>query len=265
MTPITLYGYGYVGKAVAQFLGQHYALQVIDPQYPVLTPLVDTDLAIICVPTAQREDGSADTSIVRNIVKAGRHHHYLIKSTVPPGTTDALGPHCTFSPEYIGEGSYAVPWWDGAIHPTDINLHPFHIFGGARRETSLWVDIWQRVAGWVPKYRQTDATTAELVKYAENMYMATKKVFCSELYQSAHAFGVDYHELRDLWTLDPRIGDSMTLVWPDRLAYDGKCLPKDTRALVAALAAVGHNAGLFRAVIERNDQFQAPDADSDHG
>jgi UDP-glucose 6-dehydrogenase len=47
----------------------------------------------------------------------------------------------------------------------------------------------------------------------------------------------------------------MTLVWPEKLAYDGKCLPKDTSALVAASTAAGHDPKLFRAVVEYNKEL----------
>ncbi len=263
---ITLYGFGYVGQALHEFLARRYVVHVVDPIRAgngdtrcYFAPPVDTDYAVVCVPTAQRDDGTCDTSIVEQVVRAGHHRHYLVKSTVPPGTCERLGPHVVFSPEYVGEGKYAVPFWLGVPHPTDMSVHTFHIFGGTPAETALWANIWQVVAGWVPVYRQTTARTAELAKYAENMFLAAKKVFCSELYLAAQAFGVDYHTLRDLWLLDVRIGPSMTLVWPDELAYGGKCLPKDTRALVAALAALGHDGGLFRSVIERNDQLTRQD------
>lgn len=270
---ITIYGYGYVGKAVARFLENHYALQTVDPNalsggtFCKAGPDPDystveweeTDFAIICAPTPEAADGSCDYSAVEAIVKEGRHRHYLVKSTIPPGTTERLGANVVFSPEYIGEGAYHVPWWKDYAHPTDMTKHTFHIFGGRGAETRLWVDIWQKVAGWVPAYSQTDSRTAELVKYAENMFLATKKVFCSELYAVAEALGVDYRQLRELWLLDKRIGPAMTLVFPEKMAYGGKCLPKDTRAIVKAAADYGHDAKLFRAVIDRNAEFAEQD------
>jgi UDPglucose 6-dehydrogenase len=194
---------------------------------------------------------------------AADHRDYLVKSSVPPGTIDRLQVKLErfqtlcFSPEYVGEGTYEVDWWNGTPHPTDMRKHTFHIFGGPSYATPTWVHIWQKVAGWVAVYHQTDAITAELTKYAENMFLATKKVFCTELYLTAQAMGVEYTKLRELWLLDSRIGASMTLVFPDKLAFGGKCLPKDTRALVKVASEAGHDAKLFRAVIARNDDFTA--------
>ena len=260
---IYVYGYGYVGQAVERFLKDVYDVCVIDPRLPLYsrplpTAYIDAP-AVICVPTPSKHDGSCDTSIVESIVEKRHHSRYLIKSTVAPGTTSKLntrfGGNICFSPEYIGEGSYEVPWWTGTPHPTDMKKHTFHIFGGAPFETAQWVDIWSRVAGWVASYHQTDSCTAELTKYAENMFLAMKKTFCTELYLTAKAFNVDYREMRELWLLDERIGASMTLVWPDKLAFGGKCLPKDSRALIAAAIAAGHDPKLFRAVADRNAEL----------
>lgn len=97
---ITIYGYGYVGKAVARFLENHYELQIVDPaKGPKCgadfhsaneTGFMPTDYAVICVPTPMDSNGSCDYSAVQSIVEAGRHAHYLVKSTVPPGTTERL-------------------------------------------------------------------------------------------------------------------------------------------------------------------------------
>lgn len=269
---ITVYGYGYVGKAVVRFLENHYDVQIVDPialsgaefQSANGTGFDPTEYAILCVPTPMAGDGSADVSAVESILRAGRHVHYLVKSTIPPGTTEALqaqltaafgGQTVTFSPEYIGEGAYHIPWWKDFAHPTDMTKHSFHIFGGMPCATRHWVDIWQKVAGWVPKYAQTDARTAELCKYAENMFLATKKTFCTELYKVAQAMGVDYRELRELWLLDARIGPAMTLIFADKLAFGGKCLPKDTQAIVNASVRYGYFPALFQAVIDRNKDF----------
>ena len=48
------------------------------------------DLAIICVPTPMSEDGSCDTSEVEGIIKWIKTPLILIKSTIPPGTTERL-------------------------------------------------------------------------------------------------------------------------------------------------------------------------------
>jgi UDPglucose 6-dehydrogenase len=255
-TLITIYGFGYVGQAVWRFLKDHYRVQVYDPSFPQEQIKADDPIlireradleaapyAVICVPTPMRKDGTCDTSIVEEVLRGSRHDYYLIKSTVVPGTTKRLiqstKKKIAFSPEYIGEGKYEIPFWRNLPHPTNMKLHQFHIFGGDRAITTKWVEVWQKVAGWSPTYAQTDSTTAELVKYMENSFLATKKIFCDEFYSIAEAVGVDYNELKELWLLDGRMGRSMTLIYPESRGFGGKCLPKDVNAIVKRAEEAG--------------------------
>lgn len=271
---ITIYGFGYVGKAIYHFLKDHYPLQVVDPIASDIPEKQITNVelekktgafektkyAVICVPTKMNDDGSCDTSIVEEILNRCDHEYYLIKSTVIPGTVQKLiaatGKKIAFSPEYIGEGKYEIPFWNDLPHPTNMKLHSFHIFGGDKEVTGEWIALWQKIAGWTSRFMQTDSTTAEMVKYAENTYLATKKIFCDELYEIAHAFGVDYNELKELWLLDGRIGRSMTMIFPDARGFGGKCLPKDVNAIVKASEAKGYSANLLKQVLTSNARFR---------
>src|SRR3989344_2328895 len=112
---ITLYGFGYVGKAVFNFLKGNFKLYVRDlnPEAgkAVESPhvfvareedLPKTKYAVVCVPTAMGKDGSCDTSAVESVIKNSHHEFYLIKSTIVPGTTERLvketGKNIAFSP-----------------------------------------------------------------------------------------------------------------------------------------------------------------------
>lgn len=266
---ITIYGFGYVGKGVHSFLKDHYKLQIFDPNVESPEVVNDvskvsaTDYAIICVPTPSTENLSCDTSVVEKVIKSTNHEYYLIKSTIAPGTTARLvketGKKISFSPEFLGEGGgnkYEIPFWKDYPHPTNMKLHQFHIFGGDKDSTKKWVEIWQKVAGWSPTYIQTDSTTAELVKYMENSFLATKKIFCDEFYNIAKTFNVDYNELKELWLLDGRMGRAMTLIYPDSRGFGGKCLPKDVNAIVNASEKSGYEPKLLKEVLALNKKFR---------
>lgn len=266
MKKLALYGYGYVGKAVYQFLKDHYEVVVFDPivpEYSDKSRLAKIKHAVICVPTPMSKDGSCDTSIVEGILKEGMHEFYLIKSTIVPGTTARLVKETkkkiAFSPEYIGEGKYEIPFWLDFPHPTNMKVHSFHIFGGDSKVTTEWVAIWQKIAGWTAKYMQTDSTTAELVKYMENSYAATKVTFCNEFYDIAESLGVDYNELKELWLLDGRIGRSWTMVFPDSRGFGGKCLPKDVNGIVKHSEKNGASPDLLKAVLKKNKTYRGND------
>src|SRR3989344_890998 len=269
---ITLYGFGYVGQAVFRFLKDHFSLAVYDPisanKHLVEHPhkfilrsehIMPTQFAIICVPTPTKPDGACDTGIVEQVVRESEHRYHLIKSTVSPGTTARLvketGKQIAFSPEFIGEGKYVIPHWKGYPHPTDMKLHEFHIFGGERTVVGEWVRVWQKVAGWASTYAQTDSTTAEVVKYAENAYLATQKIFFDQLYEIAKAHGSDYNEVRELLLVDRRGSPAHLLNYPANRGFGGKCLPKDVAGIVAHMEKLGYDAHFLKAVLASNEKF----------
>lgn len=263
---VAIIGYGYVGKAVHGFFKDHFNVLIYDIGQPDISASKEeinkkADLAVISVPTPMGKDGSADLSAIESTLAWLDTTLILIKSTIPPGTTAGLSKKhkrdIAFSPEYIGEGHYTVPFWKGYPDPLDMKKHDFMIIGGSKKITGRILSFFKTVLGAEPRYLQTDSTTAELVKYMENSFLATKVTFCNEFFDIAKTFGVDYNELRELWLLDGRIGRSHTVVHEDKRGFGGKCLPKDVNALVKAAQKAGKDAKLLKAVLSVNDQIRA--------
>lgn len=257
---------GYVGKAIRNVFGKHFGLALVDPAIKrdmgeQRQSANECDLAVICVPTPMKEGGEVDISIVEEAVVWIETPLILIKSTIPPGTVDFLkekyGKRIVFSPEYIGQGLYTVPWWKdkGYPHPTDISYHDFQIFGGDRTDTREVLEYFKRVLGPDCKYIQTDSTTAELCKYFENAWGATKVTFCNEFAKIAGAFGVDYDELRELWLLDGRVERMHTAVFKESRGFGGKCYPKDVNGIVKASESKGYIPKLLKTVLEVNNDL----------
>lgn len=132
---------------------------------------------------------------------------YVIKSTVSPGTTEQLriktGKRIIFSPEYYG----------GTQHCNNFRFD-FTILGGERKACIEVIQALQHVYDARHQFRITDSRTAELTKYMENSFLATKFPFASNSILSLLK-DVDYEELRELFVLDPRVNPSHTFV--DRL------------------------------------------------
>ncbi|MFC1756730.1 hypothetical protein ACFLZC_01035 [Patescibacteria group bacterium] len=262
---IKIYGSeGYVGKAVCDLLVSNYQLIKIDPSLSKTSQTKakksKSDLAIICVPTPQKKDGACDISIVEEVVKECNSPLILIKSTIPPGTTKKLKKkykeRICFSPEYIGEGNYFVPYWKDYPHPTKMKYHSFQIFGGDRKDTNQLINIFQPVMGPDCRYFQTDSTSAELVKYTENLWLGTKVTFCNEVYRIAKVLGVDYNDLREMFIADGRVGRMHTMVTEGNFGFGGKCLPKDINALAKVSKKAGYIPEFVKAVLENNDRFR---------
>jgi UDPglucose 6-dehydrogenase len=260
---IAIVGYGYVGQAVGEFFKSSFELVVHDPALKKgasKARVNECDLAIVCVPTPMKKDGSVDLSIIENVLGWLKTPLVVIKSTVPPGTTARLAEgyahgDVAFSPEFIGEGKYPVPYWQDIPHPTDMSYHSFHIFGGKASAANAAIEYWNRAAGPFARFITTDATAAELTKYMENAWIATKITFVNEFYDIANAFGVNFNELRELWLLDGRVGRSHTLVYEKKRGFDGKCIPKDTNGIVAAAKARGYTPSLLDQVLATNAVF----------
>ena len=212
------------------------------------------DLAVICVPTPSLPDEGCDTSIVESCVKWLRERdvpRILIKSTVEPGTTERLiqkyGDGIAFSPEFGGNSSYWTPF----SFDHDFKDAGWHIFGGRKETTSWLVDLWTEIAGPMKHYFQTDPTTAEMVKYAANCFYATKVAFVDELAQLCDDIGVDYTELREMWTQDPRISKMHTARFRKSPGFsESHCFNKDVPALISFAERFGGNLSTLRGALE---------------
>ncbi len=227
-TQVAIIGYGAVGRAMESIFP---SAVLYDPHLGLGTKeaVNACDIAFVCVPTPSLPGGQCDLREVEEVAAWVATPVVVIRSTVPPGTTDRLsqthGRPFVFQPEY---GPGETPG-----HPyADVRNIPFVILGGAHEATSRVAFLYQQAFSSELVIRKTDAKTAELTKYMENAFLAMKVAFCNEFFDLANEIGVDYHELRELWLLDQRIGRSHTWVHPDERGFGGRCLPKDLEALV---------------------------------
>jgi len=133
---------------------------------------------------------------------------------------------------------------------------PFLILGGQKQATAGVLDLLVSVLGPKKKYRQMEALEAELVKYMENTYFAVKVTFANEMKAICDQFGADYYTVRDGWALDPRVDEMHTLVFPNKRGYDGKCLPKDTKALIDASIKQGYVPTFLVEMDKSNEKFK---------
>jgi len=209
------------------------------------------DIAFVCVPTEKKKNDSCDTSIVEEVINAHTEHVHVfcIKSTVPPGTTNCLDKkyYCVaFSPEYFGATQHANSY-----------SYDFVIIGGKSTPRAWIARAYEEVSSGDLKIYQTDSTTAELVKYMENSWLAMKVSFCNEFARIADKYDVDYRELRELWLADPRINRSHTFVYRDKPYYESHCLSKDIPAIIKAVEEQGYTPGLLRAMEDYNNKRRA--------
>lgn len=252
---VGIVGVGYVGSGMKRLFSSAHEVVTYDPRLTGShqSDIQGAEITFICVPTPMAPDGAADFSLVEASVKWITSPVIVIKSTVPPGTTDMLGEHYQknlhFSPEYMGEGKQFVAPWKYP-DPHDARSHPFVIVGGDSADMVL--DLYATVMSNDAAYLATSNKAAELAKYMENSFLAMKVAFCYEFAAICAAYDVDFKTVRELWLHDPRMGRSHTMVLPNQKGFNGKCLPKDISAIVEAATENGFTPDLLRAVRDIN-------------
>jgi len=259
MNKIGLVGAGIVGNAFYE--GMRHAFDVVRydarPEFSDVGSLVELLQVVdgpifICVPTPMNPDGSASMAIVEDVVRniyGWGERIVVIKSTVPPGTTDRLnkmfGPTLSvvFNPEFLTE----------AKPVEDFKNQDRIIVGGDSEATQTVADIYSVAYPGVMQV-QCEATTAEMVKYVGNCFLATKISFANEISQICEKLGVEYDGVIKLAMLDKRLGQSHWKVpGPDgHYGFGLTCFPKDINALIAVAIELGVDPKILRAAWEKN-------------
>jgi UDPglucose 6-dehydrogenase len=212
------------------------------------------DVVILCLPTPQGDDGSADLSYVeqvaRDIAATLKTGAVVVnKSTVPVGTAARVAEiigrkdvSIVSNPEFLRQGT--------AVHDF---LHPSRVVIGGDEGAAIETvtDLYVGVDAPILKMK---TASAEALKYAANAFLATKLTFINAMADICEAVGADIFDVASGIGLDPRIGKDMLSAGP---GWGGSCFPKDTRALVSIAAEGGYDFALLRGVIETNNQHYA--------
>lgn len=248
---IGIVGKGHVGSAM---LGLFKAAVVYDEPKKIgnKKAINDCDIVFICVPTPMNEDSSCNTTIIDEVISWLSVSTIVIRSTVPVGYTDRVcietNKNIVFQPEYYGET---------VAHPfSDLTSRNWITIGGNKNIANEVIKAYQTVYNSDLHIRLVDAKVAELAKYMENAYLATKVTFCNEFYDIAQKFDVDYNELRETWLEDPRIGRSHTFVYSNNRGYGGACLPKDINSIIFQADELKVDCTLLKAVEEKNKKYK---------
>ncbi len=227
-------GNGFVGEAISFAFSSVSDLYIYDKD-PLkslddLQSVHNCDFVFICVPTPMFEDGSQDISYVESTFEnATSKPIYILKSTVLPGTTEDLSEKYSnfkiiFSPEFLTERNAKL----------DMLTQSRIILGGELSLTEKAKSLFnQRFK--IKNIIQTDSKTAELIKYMNNTFLATKVSIMNEFKLLCDKIGANWEDASKGFVSDGRIGDSHLNVpgHDGKLGYGGTCFPKDVNALLS--------------------------------
>lgn len=243
---IGIIGVGWVGSQLKRYFeelkgyttGKDLFLYDIDPKKCV-GDINNADIIFVAVPTPQSiKDGSCDTSIVEQAVaKIGGEKIVVIKSTVPPGTTDGLQARYPqlqflFNPEFLSE---STAWYDMVRPDRQIVGFTEKSIGAASAVLALLPQAPFMSPWGTDTYHRTriTATEAEIIKYAGNVYFAQKVNWANALAKITEKLGGDYESVRSGMSADHRIGNShLDVTHGNYRGFGGYCFPKDTSAFM---------------------------------
>lgn len=247
---VGIVGYGHVGKH-QQSLFTNAVIYDKFQNIGCKTEINECDCVFICVPTPANIDGSCDTSAVEEVIGWVNSPLIIIRSTVSIGFTDIMsekyGKQIVFQPEYYGET---------VDHPFAKNFNSkWLVLGGSQHCIDLAIEVYQQTLNASVDIYQLPAKEAEFVKYMENAFLATKVIFCNEMYDLAKKFDLSYNQIREAWTADPRIGKSHSFVYSRNRGFGGKCLPKDLSSLIHQANRLESDITLLESVLKKNKLY----------
>lgn len=223
--------------------------------------VMSTDVSFICVGTPSDDQGNIDLSIVRAACQslgsamAGkqRYHVVVVKSTVVPETTEtvvmplietASGMKAgidfgiVMNPEFLREGKAVYDF-----------MHPDKIVVGAIDQRCGDI-VSSLYTGLDCEIIRTDPKTAEMIKYANNSFLATKISFANEIGNICKQLGINTYHVMEAVGKDFRISPHFL---NSGAGFGGSCFPKDVKALIGKANELGYRPRLLETVIQVND------------
>ena len=209
-------------------------------------------IALVAAGTPTSAKGDVDMSQVHDALAWVRSREpkdlvLLMKSTVPPGSgmgflrkdLKGIGIDYIANPEFLREGRALRDW-----------KFPDRIVLGTDSRTGRAINAVRKMySGIEAPYLVTDITSAEMIKYANNAFLATRISFINEMASLCDAVGASIDAVSEGLALDARTGGRVYA----GIGYGGSCLPKDIRALKHIAHSAGLEPGLLRAVAAVND------------
>lgn len=220
----------------------------------------NSGVSFICVGTPSDSSGNIDLNIVKaasaslgdSLKKKNDYHVIVVKSTVVPETTEKvvlpiIEKHSekhigdfgiVMNPEFLREGKAVYDF-----------MHPDKIVVGSmdKRSEDIVASLYN---GLKCEVTRTNPRTAEMIKYANNAFLATKISFANEIGNICKELGIDTYEVMKAVGRDFRIGSHFLNAGA---GFGGSCFPKDVKALICKALEIGYEPLLLKSVIAVNE------------
>ena len=224
-----------------------------------LNRILETSITFLTVGTPSTHSGNIDLSQLKRVVtklskilqKKKSDHLIAIKSTVTPTTTEKIilpkfhklkKVGVVVNPEFLREGN--------AIRDL-LKPHLIVIGESSKKDGDTLQKYYKIFYNDHPEIVRTSLTTAEMIKYANNAFLATKISFINSIANICQKIpNVDVNKIAYAIGKDSRIGSQFLNAGP---GFGGSCLPKDLSAFIEFSNKFGKINSLFKAVKQVND------------
>jgi len=256
-------------KDLGRLLAKGVAAGLISATDDLAQAVVETDVTFVSVGTPTAADGGCDDRYIRaaarsigaGLARKGVFHVVVMRCSIPPGTTlGVMVPEIEaasglvagrdfgvcFNPEFLREG----------VAVADFHAPPKTVIGVTDAATA---DLMSRLYADVDTNPiVTSIEVAEMVKYVDNVWHATKVTFANEVGRLCKPLDVDSHEVMEIFVRDTKLNLSPYYLKPG-FAYGGSCLPKEVRAVTHIAGKLGVDLPLI-ASLDRSNATHIADA-----
>ena len=196
-----------------------------------LDEVFETDAIFLCLPTSLDDRGRLDTSTMTAYLTQLQMQSYrglvIIKSTLPLNylkTARRYDLRVLYCPEFSHEKTVIEEMVSVA----------YVVMSGSEEDCSEY----KKILYWVPTecFQVVDDRTAEMVKLVMNAFACTKVSFVNEIEGICRIHGADVEKVMEMLRLDGRCAPAYS--YPNKGAYEGKCLEKDIQELINSTRSI---------------------------
>lgn len=261
LAKIGIIGHGFVGKATDSGFCNDVQKFIVDPKYKTSIQDLrsfDPKYVFVCVPTPMGDEGQQDSRIIEKVIDELTRFCpkalICIKSTVLPSILNKLqsiNENIIYNPEFLRE-KYANE---------DFVNSEMIILGGNEKIAKKFSKLYLNHSSCKTKHHYfMSLSSASLVKYSINTFLATKVIYFNELHRLFEKLntGDSWKFFTKVISQDSRVGTShMDVPGHDgRFGFGGACFPKDSAALMKYAKNIEQDLSVLNAAVKKNNSIR---------
>ncbi len=249
-------------EGLGDLLRDSVARGLVQASTDVKAAIRASDMTFLCVGTPADTDRGESFDTIRTAARAigevlaekDGYHVVVVRSSAPPGTTmnvvvpaieEASGKSLNtgfgvcFNPQFFREGVAVADFYAPSKTVIGASDH---------RAAAMLASVYRLVDD---RILMCNVTAAEMVKYIDNVWQATKVTFSNEVGRLCKAVEIDSHEVMNIFVQDQKLSLSPYYLKPG-FAFGGSCLPQEVRAIEDLAKSFQIQTPLFQSILKSN-------------